>query len=756
MYTSPRPLLFGVPASEIRDVIADVRREDEGTRLYYCVDPYEVVEFCFPVGTKTLHNPRRVADEQLALDQILNQRALRPVLAPEYVHELYRHLRYLERVVARAQEALDIVGTFVENAKLQRYKNVTRHEFVDQVAKDFNILVAIAMGYASFGLARLRSLLNRLATVDALGEPVASQQAEVCHESVLTELIFDSLANELEARTDISQFDKARRREAARIDAQTVDWVLQLNRGMESAYCGRLLPHRTVFLYFSSAGKTQRIFSMPEVRSRLPMIDGQEESVRRTKDQALLHAVYGPSKSTGRTADLAIKDLEKLYQIAEGLAQFEAGRDITADRCDSCNPSALPKGTCKWREYCVLVGEVAESAGRRRQEMRNLALASQVDRYARYFEQKAKTVPHGDCLSVLNAVHTRPEYRDAVLDRLMLLRAIVIGQSESSAMFSRIVDLRERGGPSAIEEVTSLFAAFPARVVLKDSAYVEMVGLIVDYYRIPYTQRGARRDSVEAAYGLFLRRDAAVGVQTGEHEVVRCLLYLTFPGVDGALAAWSRCDEIGATYPDVESELDYVRIWAGKTLGRFSEVDRIALRAQARCSDDYRFWHGRSLNIFEWLLKGQQGTRCPFSLRDVIREARKAVELCEASPADREVLGSLYNEIAYVSSRPGGSNAYDLATARSALEHVRELIPMEEWHTSYPEYLHTDANIELQEVLADTGGCLSLAIRKRKLNIALDGLAAAIRLYPKRSYIEARRRVEQELERMEGSPGAPW
>jgi hypothetical protein len=89
--------------------------------------------------------------------------------------------------------------------------------------------------------------------------------------------------------------------------------------------------------------------------------------------------------------------------------------------------------------------------------------------------------------------------------------------------------------------------------------------------------------------------------------------------------------------------------------------------------------------------------------------------------------------------------------ARRVLVELKECIKKDEWAFRYPEYLHTEANLEYQEFLQDFPKATDREGRellKRKLTSARRDIKAAIKLLPKKIYRDLENNIEIALSRL--------
>src|SRR5204863_10159809 len=136
----------------------------------------------------------------------------------------------------------------------------------------------------------------------------------------------------------------------------------------------------------------------------------------------------------------------------------------------------------------------------------------------------------------------------------------------------------------------------------KTPKYKEIVSLILNYFKTPPQGDEAKIELMNKAYGQYLDQEAVTTDLEAEHELTRCLLYLTLADIEGDQKAFHHATamlnepSVLAEVPDSEAEFRYIACWSARRLKNFSAATEQATTGIEKWPDDPRFYHGRSLS----------------------------------------------------------------------------------------------------------------------------------------------------------------
>jgi hypothetical protein len=89
---------FRVTPEQVDSLTRDLRMIEQGAVVLACFDPYEIINYCFPVTPGVQYVDAtidEIADDQAALEFGLFSEDFLPVLIDEYAAELRRYLSHL-------------------------------------------------------------------------------------------------------------------------------------------------------------------------------------------------------------------------------------------------------------------------------------------------------------------------------------------------------------------------------------------------------------------------------------------------------------------------------------------------------------------------------------------------------------------------------------------------------------------------------------------------------------------------------------
>lgn len=740
--------------SKIQEVIDDLNLivTPPGAIIFFVVDPFELVEFCFPIDSTHDVDVDQIADSQAALYEVLYLRDTKPVLLPEYSDEITRYLEFLRYRADEIYSNLDLLEVLVKSGKMDlpvekkpQNGDVAQQDemLLDYLQGNFNLVLALAMGMYSFGADRFRELAKRLQPIDKLSE-IDPRDAAAVNEiikayevSEIGEYLSDHLERDIEQRNKWKNIDRAahaRQVKAARRDARVIDFLIYINDAIERAFNKQKIKRRYIFLYISSAIKTAHLFDLERVRNSLPVIARKKYPFWRSKSQAFALAFNKSGKPDQMEAMReTIQKLTRFREALQELSRLEAG-----------NPGGMPEGDLHSR-----LVEVENFLHGRRDEIENLGLLSRIKTYQRLAENKPNSKELAPYHAFFQEIYYRQSLRGRALQRMATLENIVVTRSHFAAMVPQALQEQhwqagDAGGPAAL--ITSASQKLPTRPNLTSEEYKSIVSDILLCVRTPLAQKLRRAESFDAAYKKFLERDVLTEHPEEEHELVRTLLYLAMTNEEGIIKAYQLSKEQRSKSHCLE--FTYLFIWAARLAQKYEDADEAACAAEEQTGADPRFPHGRGLNMFAWL---KAGTNCPYTLRDVTEELKTALTLYQKDEALYvEELGAIYNSLAYFYSYDRYDDIYDLSTAQRYMSHLKDTVSKDQWDPIYPEYFHTEAHLSFELFKSKSNDRNSEPGFRKLLLSAREDIDSAIRLNNKPLYAQLKRDIKEALRHLKG------
>lgn len=764
MHTELSHDIYQLPDEAFAQIIRDVQLLEQGCRIHYMVDSHEIIDYCFPIEpTGIVDRPAdRIADDQAALYEVFYGREARPILIPDYEAEVLRHLNYLQVTSRAAYENLDLVRALLGESALETILGLTKEEILKRMETEFNVLLAAAMGIFSIGVDRFKELVSAriLRVVDMREDFVAEAHANY-RETPLARSIRDDLLqtrdNQRAEPQSSTAADQKRKKRAAETDARSVDWLLHMNKAAEATY-GGALEGRPIFIYLSSARRTERIFkSAPARRIRLK-VGNEPFSIQRNRTQLL--ALLVCREHQGQSANwynLTIKNLIGLRSLCRQITLLKENAPLHYNnQCDDCALRGKPPVDCTHRDTCKQIARYEEMHSR----IQNLGLLADIRRYKQLVESKAEGKRQEWCLQVFSDLLRVENIEDLAIARMKMMLDLDLADATLK---------RDRAAPTLPD-----FSAQPADMAFLPLQPVvrwhEHKQLVAEIFSTParLMEHAAQSQQVlldiARKFAELDRRviagDVSPDFDMGEHEVVRCLVFMT-RGFDrnerhkGDLMALEYAEKMLSRYPALAPEFDYIIIWTACRLDRFYPAYTAANRALKLRDRDPRFYHGRSIAAIFWLSQksvNRMGIRPPHEVSGeaAIADAQRAIELYTEMHAPANVISLQFNNIAWLRCKDSEADGYDLAEARRVMNELLRLFPERQWAPGYPEYFHTRAFLAFEEYRAEkntlhgdaAGG--RRALMAQKLEEAADAIEKALQLHNAEDYAALKRQVSSE------------
>jgi hypothetical protein len=783
--------LFNV--RNIEEVIGDLRLKEAGYSLHYAVDPHEIFAFCFPIRPER-HEQRdinHVANDQIALSEIFYGEESSPLLMDAYFGEIEGLMQGLNSRLARAySDTEEMINTFINEGDINA--ELFESDYIDVLANKLNILLAVVSGIYSLGVNRFQDIYNRIQTKGGFvsnkrtffgsdNPSVFSRFLSDYTESQLSNLIFNEIIAISAAYKDDSAF-----RRNAKVDAIAIDQIVHLNKVLIKTEVQESIG-KHVILYLSSARRTDFIFDSKKIDGYLPKLDNKIFSFHRTRSQILLGLVH-KSDDTAQT-------IKKMEGLMEMVREFPTLRTQEPDFCSTCILDGKEPYICTSKTICERIKQIDNIVESKRQEVRNLGLATSLDRFKGFIEEKKETFDskvkgqlQQRCLDILrkvDALQIKKIAQEKILSRqkLLLIQRLTAdlwsrshkGLIGVSGDFSYKEFLRDNR-----DSITGTAHYLPTKPKINNPIYFEIVQTIVEYYKTPPQGGQEKFAQLDRAFLSFFSIDQGIEDLILEHELVRSLLYLAFPSEQGDEIAYDHATRMLSMYslieqfPEVECEFHYVACWSARRLRRYKDAKHHAEKGLERYPNDPRFYHGRLITRIAKLSDDLLGKRIRFdkkninpqirqglldlsikeTINEVVSDGNRAIELYRAlSNENEDVVSAILNSIAYMyalSSTQDSQSEADkelLTKARQYLDLLKQNLPPDHWSPNYPEYFHTQSFIEYYEALL-LDRSQQFAQAKTKLDHSRRSIVEAIQLNTKQTYLDLRELIDKSIHRL--------
>lgn len=729
-------------AAQLQEVLDDLNLQLAGTKIIFCIDPHEIYDFCFPIDPAQTRSTdiNTVADDQIALYEVFYNVTEPPLLLPEYRRELDSLTSFLRYTVDRAYSSTDILKSFVDEARLQNVPDVAIDNDIEldpRITENLNVYVAIALGVFRLGLDRYLDVVSHRLQLTPKDDAVITAFANY-EKTDVAERVYERLERSIRVFAPsggtFRQADIMRQLRSAQYDAGATDRMLSANAALTR---GRETPPH-LLLYLSSAHRTQVIFRHPAVVQALPQVNGRPYRIWRTRAQLFAYAV-SKGEPTDRDARIgnAIRYLEKARDVLKEVEQIGTPR-----ACDDCILTTGGGESCERLESCRALAALGGEIKRRREEMFNLGLVGALRNYNEVFSKsKPKQESVRLILELLKNLSTDTT-RQTLSQRVSEVRTLISIKTNFATALSRGLaewaTMLTTAGPRPFlrqgrDVIASAAQYLPTRPILTDPRYRALADEIIAFFKRPAFDQRQRVSDIEKPYHEFLDHDSKMKMLTGEHELVRCLLYLALPDKRADILAFNHAKTMLRRFdsPQLRREYLYIAGWAARRARKYPSAHRSMQMGARMDPNDPRFPHGRCLNTFAWHTDTTTRRRCPHRLSTAVADAQRAIDLYIQTDeqANADLIGACFNNLAFLHAYdPEDSSLFDIVKARFAVDALKKYVPPDEWSQMYPEYFHTEATVELHEarVARDRG---EIEHARSKLLWASRAIDAALDLY---------------------------
>jgi len=424
-------------------------------------------------------------------------------------------------------------------------------------------------------------------------------------ESPLAAGIFEKLNNATEQKP-VDTFAQQRKRKADWRDARAVDRLTQLNAACERAYRRGILKSRHLFLYISSAQKSRTIFSLDTVKKALPLINGKKFSFLRNSGQLFCYAVQKSADSDWkRGVEQTIENLTRLQDLLQEVNKLEGS--FSADRQSECRRCILEGGqveSCRWLGICSRVRDLEKTIQERQSQIDNLGLISSVQKYHDLMKAKAGSQGQKNLLQVFKQVCGNGKIADRALERMRLLQRLTVSQSELTKMLPKgTEDAPQKGELENPAKIAGGPHQLPTQSNIVSPEYQKIVRSMLDAYASADLAPANRQKLLDDAYEDYLALETTMRGADAEHELVRCLVFLSFLSEEADKKAFEHAvtQLTQPLFSAFRAEFYYLTSCAARRLRYFRQNDQFMREAAEQYPNDPRFPFALAANACSWL-----------------------------------------------------------------------------------------------------------------------------------------------------------
>ena len=241
------PEFTNLDQAAVDEVVLDQELERAKAELYYAIDPYDLVTFCFPLDSSStaIPDPDRLADDQISLNAVFYGRSLRPILLPSYQEDLTNQIDFMTKYSGQVADQQQILADIIERIGLDQLVDSRTESLLADIEDYFNRLFAADIALRAIGAARLIDIAqSRLNSLDALTVDVpitarlirSYRPTSLVHhiKAALVDYVFEQKFGDSDQI--VTEYFRRRTEAAAIDDARAVDLLLYLNRELAKAF----------------------------------------------------------------------------------------------------------------------------------------------------------------------------------------------------------------------------------------------------------------------------------------------------------------------------------------------------------------------------------------------------------------------------------------------------------------------------------------------------------------------------------------
>ena len=535
----PLDVFSRLSAFERTALLQHHRLVKKDTSVFWAIDPFEVNTFAFPFSAKPrITDLEEFANSQPAQDEVIRHSPHPPLILKQYEEELQQQ-RNILRIGAR--EIRDHTITLLKLTEDFTQTHATANETLQKIEDRFGQFLAGWLGLYSLGIDRFTSVCSNdivcqsddaARHLDCLREITAEYHPSPLINtatSILTKFVCRKTPEQL----NVKQYDDYKILRAAETDAHALDWLIFANRHLEERFQSRELERRIVNLYFSSAPRSDHLFTHDDFRHNLPVVDGDPLHFLRTRRQVL--------------AEL-LRSLRERHVLAPS-RHSDVVNDPTAsiDQCDDCVlKESVPAG-CDKRDLC-------EELKRRLDGIHNLTLFSGYRKFLVARKERPEAAKLSDYRRYLDSLSTDDNFVEAALERLRLQRHRLLVQGRFLTEESIVL----RGRRDFITVVEIHLPIYPS---IAAEPYRTIVDQLISCYQMESSATLDVWRNIDKCYENFMVLEpCSEPSHTIDHEITRCLLYLGFPGHEGDLDALANSRGLLTEVGRADQEMRYYAV----------------------------------------------------------------------------------------------------------------------------------------------------------------------------------------------------
>ena len=533
------PRLFGLTPGHVRQTMQDLGYINRGYRIILAIDSHELFDYCFPVNPvygRAQTNREQLGESQAGLSHLFEAEGRERqiiMLTPEYHDEVNSIIEAIRQTAPDAWDHVQTIDKLIKMGDLEDVSEQEQRAMDDIVRNSFQFLLTVMLGIHSTGVNRMKKIMDNVLITDVLEaihpedrnrfEPIWNRYRKKYYNTIYR--ILEEESHKRDQKT----------RQSNQRDAQAIDRLIQLNVEAEAAFKGNVLKHGYIFLYVSSAPRSERVFTHKDVRALLPRIYKRRSfSFLRNRRQILAYMVYH-SRSDKPLSERVLEtrvEYRKLHQLLCRMERLRGRLESSTNKCHDCVLIGKKPAFCDHKQVCLDIQTHANMIEAKKNEVINWGLFDQVTSYSYLLESDMQGLMRQNrgnffqwYMAVFRDLLNSTTLKDMALER-MRERHIWITHA-SDWMVSRQPDLGGSSSPGLWTEqdaVRGIYQYLPTQPRFNSPLYEKVIELVLQRFRNPY-----KKELVEQIYEEFHSLDPELAQKDDEYDLLCCYIYLIFP-----------------------------------------------------------------------------------------------------------------------------------------------------------------------------------------------------------------------------------
>ncbi len=722
-----KSLLFTLSKKDIESLIIEEKLKKDGFKINYFLDTHDIIQYAFPLGInpglKMERNAYLVADIHLGYQFLFKYSDLNLILPKNYIEEANRVFSFALEVAKNNYRDLDVEIDLIFDQLNKSNGEFFQSTAVDLIKNNLSLVAYIILELAGESIKRFDYVLS---------EKLKAETSEFKKVGVNPEL-YKTIIDLFENIITIREKRYGRKLYSKRYNAQSDSLVLS-----KIISSNKKLKKKTINFYFSSSDWSHPV--VDRLKEFWPEYQGRKFSFLRSQKHTFAQFVLNEMNPDQRI---------KFYnEILELLGTMDKVNDLDQRR--------------------ILLAKLSQFVEDERNSFENYGI---IRRYSDLRDELEKAVN--------SSMVSRVEGRDYFLDTLQTVKSHLADDSNLKLYTSKL-DLKllhlnffdnlldqiqsERGFTErnfGVDPIISIKQQLPIifnQRSFEDNGYIQE--LIDDIKRF-YLNKKPKPTDIKKFKTSLLNSTVLSDGDDFTSEFTKLLAYLIVPKSSDNdspnLKIMSRVEEIiedcRIISPDkykqlkgsIFREFRYIQVWAARRVGNFMDSLELSKKYSKVYSNDPRFVHGKCLASYclaseiEDSKEESDNTKLLKHLNNSIKSAYEAIQGYEEfirngqkeAIQGKEVLLNTLSFLEVKKSVVTGLKDHLIIGRKMIIELKNIVLSQEDDYQKYPEYLSTEAYIELHESELEHDPSV-------KLGHALKSITKAISLcheynYPKKS-----------------------